>query len=187
MQSSKRLLSHVNKTFGTLEFCRRWLEREDGGSFAVHQILFERIADDASEIEIEIVESDWSGRRCHGPMFGTLARTTSELEGDILTLNILQSQFVGWKKELSADLGTSRRCMTELVRQEGTRCHILLNQHRMNYYTSHTWTLLSSMEDTDTTITTTLEKQWKETKREASVHRQKDLEAKLLEQALETV
>lgn len=32
MQSSKRLLSHINKTFGTLAFCRRWLEREDGGS-----------------------------------------------------------------------------------------------------------------------------------------------------------
>jgi hypothetical protein len=37
MQSSKRLLSHINKTFGTLVFCRRWLEWEDGGSFAIHQ------------------------------------------------------------------------------------------------------------------------------------------------------
>ena len=36
MQSSKRLLSHINKTFGTLAFCRRWLEREDGGSFTVN-------------------------------------------------------------------------------------------------------------------------------------------------------
>ena len=36
MQSSKRLLSHVNKTFGTLAFCRRWLEREDGGSATVN-------------------------------------------------------------------------------------------------------------------------------------------------------
>jgi methionyl aminopeptidase len=36
MQSSKKLLSHINKTFGTLAFCRRWLEREDGGSFAVN-------------------------------------------------------------------------------------------------------------------------------------------------------
>ena len=33
MQSSQRLLSHINKTFRTLAFCRRWLEREDGGSF----------------------------------------------------------------------------------------------------------------------------------------------------------
>jgi methionyl aminopeptidase len=36
MQSSKRLLSHINKTFGTLAFCRRWLERDDGGSYALH-------------------------------------------------------------------------------------------------------------------------------------------------------
>ncbi|CAB9512309.1 Methionine aminopeptidase 2 [Seminavis robusta] len=36
MQSSRRLLSHINRTFGTLAFCRRWLEREDGGSFHVH-------------------------------------------------------------------------------------------------------------------------------------------------------
>lgn len=36
MQSSKRLLSHINKTFGTLAFCRRWLEREDGGSTFIH-------------------------------------------------------------------------------------------------------------------------------------------------------
>ena len=36
MQSSKRLLGHINKTFGTLAFCRRWLEREDGGSAALH-------------------------------------------------------------------------------------------------------------------------------------------------------
>jgi len=36
MQSSKRLLGHINKTFGTLAFCRRWLDREDGGSATVH-------------------------------------------------------------------------------------------------------------------------------------------------------
>jgi len=36
MQSSKRLLAHINKTFGTLAFCRRWLEREDGGSTTVN-------------------------------------------------------------------------------------------------------------------------------------------------------
>jgi methionyl aminopeptidase len=36
MQSSKRLLGHINKTFGTLAFCRRWLERDDGGSAFVN-------------------------------------------------------------------------------------------------------------------------------------------------------
>ena len=36
MPRSKKLLAHINKTFGTLAFCRRWLEREDGGSFTVN-------------------------------------------------------------------------------------------------------------------------------------------------------
>jgi methionine aminopeptidase type II len=36
MASAKRLLAHIDKTFGTLAFCRRWLERPDGGSAAVH-------------------------------------------------------------------------------------------------------------------------------------------------------
>jgi methionyl aminopeptidase len=34
--SAKQLLNHINKTFGTLAFCRRWLERPDGGSFTVN-------------------------------------------------------------------------------------------------------------------------------------------------------
>mmetsp|Transcript_12137 Transcript_12137/g.12514 ORF Transcript_12137/g.12514 Transcript_12137/m.12514 type:complete len:348 (-) Transcript_12137:306-1349(-) len=33
---SKKLLQHINKTFGTLAFCRRWLERPDGGSFTAN-------------------------------------------------------------------------------------------------------------------------------------------------------
>ena len=33
---AKKLLSHINKTFGTLPFCRRWLEREDGGSATIN-------------------------------------------------------------------------------------------------------------------------------------------------------
>lgn len=36
MQSSKKLLNHINKTFGTLAFCRRWLDRPDGGSATLH-------------------------------------------------------------------------------------------------------------------------------------------------------
>ena len=36
LQSSKKLLNHINKTFSTLAFCRRWLEREDGGSHTVN-------------------------------------------------------------------------------------------------------------------------------------------------------
>eukprot|EP00752_Nemacystus_decipiens_P008587 g7667.t2 len=33
---AKKLLAHINKTFGTLAFCRRWLERPDGGSTAIN-------------------------------------------------------------------------------------------------------------------------------------------------------
>ena len=36
MPKAKRLLSHINRTFGTLAFCRRWLERADGGSFTTN-------------------------------------------------------------------------------------------------------------------------------------------------------
>lgn len=36
LPSSKKLLAHINKTFGTLAFCRRWLERDDGGSFSTN-------------------------------------------------------------------------------------------------------------------------------------------------------
>ena len=36
MTSSKKLLGHINKTFGTLAFCRRWLDRPDGGSATIH-------------------------------------------------------------------------------------------------------------------------------------------------------
>lgn len=36
LPSAKKLLAHINKTFGTLAFCRRWLERDDGGSYATN-------------------------------------------------------------------------------------------------------------------------------------------------------
>jgi methionyl aminopeptidase len=36
LPKAKKLLSHINKTYGTLAFCKRWLERDDGGSFAVN-------------------------------------------------------------------------------------------------------------------------------------------------------
>lgn len=34
--SHKKLLNHINKTFSTLPFCKRWLNRVDGGSFFVN-------------------------------------------------------------------------------------------------------------------------------------------------------
>lgn len=33
---AKKLFNHITKTFGTLAFCRRWLEREDGGSATIN-------------------------------------------------------------------------------------------------------------------------------------------------------
>ena len=36
MPKSKKLLAHINKTFGTLAFCRRWLDRPDGGSATIN-------------------------------------------------------------------------------------------------------------------------------------------------------
>lgn len=36
LPKARQLLSHINKTFGTLAFCRRWLERPDGGSFTIN-------------------------------------------------------------------------------------------------------------------------------------------------------
>jgi methionyl aminopeptidase len=36
LSRSKQLLADITKTFGTLAFCRRWLERSDGGSATVN-------------------------------------------------------------------------------------------------------------------------------------------------------
>ncbi len=36
MTKAKALLAHINKTFDTLPFCRRWLDRPDGGSTYVN-------------------------------------------------------------------------------------------------------------------------------------------------------
>ncbi|CAM9341998.1 unnamed protein product [Choristocarpus tenellus] len=38
LPKAKKLLNHINKTFDTLAFCRRWLERPDGGSATVHGV-----------------------------------------------------------------------------------------------------------------------------------------------------
>ena len=32
----EQLLKHIIRTYNTLPFCRRWLDRDDGGSFAVN-------------------------------------------------------------------------------------------------------------------------------------------------------
>lgn len=34
---ARQLYGHINKTFSSLAFCRRWLDRPDGGSATVHK------------------------------------------------------------------------------------------------------------------------------------------------------
>lgn len=36
LPKARQLLAHIDKTFGTLPFCRRWLERDDGGSATIN-------------------------------------------------------------------------------------------------------------------------------------------------------
>ena len=109
-----------------------------------------------------------------------LENQKEELRADFSTLAIVESQFEGWKKELSADLDKSRSTMTKLVEQEGHRCEILV--HRMkNPFEFYSWTLL----DRDR-----LEEEWSVTQREVSmtIHRQhdEDLRADLMEHVIET-
>ncbi|CAM9544178.1 unnamed protein product [Scytosiphon promiscuus] len=39
LPKARQLLSHINKTFGSLAFCRRWLERPDGGSTTINGVF----------------------------------------------------------------------------------------------------------------------------------------------------
>lgn len=98
-----------------------------------------------------------------------------ELQVDITTLSIFQSQFEGWKKELEADLVLSRTAMTDMVRQEGERCRILLR--RMHILRFYHWNIMDQEQ---------LDIEWEDTKRAVSVHRTKDLKTDLLEQVAET-
>ena len=43
LPKARQLLSHINKTFGTLGFCRRWLERPDGGSMTVNGVKGQQV------------------------------------------------------------------------------------------------------------------------------------------------
>jgi small GTP-binding protein len=109
-----------------------------------------------------------------------LDHQSEELRADVSTLAMVESQFEGWKKELSGDLDKSRRAMTELVEQEGLRCEILL--HRMNNpFDFYAWTFFERDR---------LEEEWSVTQREvsATIHRQhnEDLRADLLEHVVET-
>ena len=62
----KKLLSHINKTFGTLAFCRRWLERPDGSSWRCTVVT--RAAQESSEARAEPL------RRRHRPALPAAVR-----------------------------------------------------------------------------------------------------------------
>jgi hypothetical protein len=104
-----------------------------------------------------------------------LKEQRDELQVDVATLNIFQSQFEGWKKELASDLAVSRSSMVRMVQQEGQRCDLLFS--RMNPFTFCYWAML----DNDR-----LEEEWQDTKQEVSAHRQESLKADLLEQVHDT-
>lgn len=46
LPKARQLLSHINKTFGTLAFCRRWLERPDGGSTTINGVSGKQVCSD---------------------------------------------------------------------------------------------------------------------------------------------
>lgn len=56
----------------------------------------------------------------------------TELQSDIATLAVLDSQFEGWKKELALDLQTFRQGTTQLVRKQGERWDQILQ--RMSFW-----------------------------------------------------
>jgi small GTP-binding protein len=105
-----------------------------------------------------------------------LANEREELQIDVATLNIFQSQFDGWKNELQADLALSRHTMSTMVQREGLRCEILLNRMKSPFMFWN-WTLLDTHQ---------LEEEWQDTKREVSPHRHKSLQEDLMEQVHET-
>lgn len=67
-----------------------------------------------------------------------LKEENEALETDIATLNLLNSQFDGWKKELDMDLQAFRRNITEAVQGEGQRVAILLDT-KMSFTTFSMW------------------------------------------------
>jgi small GTP-binding protein len=105
----------------------------------------------------------------------TLRGQQKDLETDVATLDIFESQFMGWKKELSADLAQSRREMTSMVSSEGFRCEVLL--HRIKWHEFFRWALSDMAR---------LEQEWEETKSILAVARSQGLEQELLEQVQET-
>lgn len=100
-----------------------------------------------------------------------LEEQRKELETDVATLTLLQSQFDGWTKEMNSDMEDSRREIKELFLMEGQRCQILCD--RMSYIDQYSWTIF----DTDR-----FDSEWSSTRRGAK----NGLESQILELVRET-
>jgi hypothetical protein len=93
------------------------------------------------------------------------------LQSDIATLNVIQTQFEGWKKELVTDLKTFQQSVTELVRNQGQRWRILLL--RMNFWHFHYNILVNR---------TKFDQEWEETRLVVASHGQQGLKDEILMQ-----
>lgn len=103
-----------------------------------------------------------------------LDEQSQELQSDVATLNVLQAQFGGWKKELSGDLQNFQQGTTGVVRSQGERWQILLN--RMSFLSFHYNMLVDR---------TKFDQQWDETRLITSIHHQKGLKSDILSQVEE--
>ena len=69
-----------------------------------------------------------------------LKTQSAELENDVATLRLLETQMKGWIKELEADTERFRFEAGEILRAEGNRCSTLIT--RMGYKEQWKWTVL---------------------------------------------
>ena len=107
----------------------------------------------------------------------TLKEQQRELQADMATLNIIKSQFQGWKKELSELTSATQQNMTQMITKQGLQGEFFLS--RISWTNFFSWTLLDSKN-------VRLNKEWMETTRQTDlVLRCNDLETELLHQVNE--
>lgn len=94
-----------------------------------------------------------------------LSHQQQDLQADITTLHVLETQLDGWKTELTFDLKLFCQKAMEMVQSQGDRWNILLA--RMNYWTFHYWFLIDHVR---------LEQEWIDTQRTVSLHRPHQLQ-----------
>lgn len=71
-----------------------------------------------------------------------LQQEQEALETDLATLNLLQTQFVAWRREIQLDMDRSRTELTGTCRDQGERCRTLLR--RASYWQLYQWTALDA-------------------------------------------